>query len=168
MCIEPLSYATLDEAVKLVNEVFPRQPLFEKASWSFPLSLRKNSIIAKIIFKIKKITESRYWVAVDENTNKVIGTTGLYGYPHDINEAYWLGWTCVSPCVRGQGIGSKLVNFAIEKARAEGKKFLGLYTSNSPTREVARILYNKRGFQLTGEDKIQGIEYKKLYFEMKL
>ncbi|WP_414543803.1 GNAT family N-acetyltransferase [Nostoc sp. CCY0012] len=168
MHIEPLSYATLDEAINLINKVFPSQTLFERATLAFPLSLRKNSTITKIIFRILEITEVRYWVAVDEDCKRVIGTTGLYGYLKDIHEAYWLAWTCVSPTVRGQGIGSKLVDFSIEKARAEGKQFLRLYTSNSPDEAVAQILYQKRGFRLIGEDKIWGSKSKKLYFELKL
>lgn len=141
MHIEPLSHETLDEAVGLVNRVFPYQVnrifplqnLWEKARFAFPLSLRKNSIITKIVFFLVGVEATRYWLAVDEVSRKVIGTTGLYSYKKDKKEVSWLGWTCVTPEFRGQGIGGKLVNFAIEKARAEGQNFLRLYASNHPS-----------------------------------
>lgn len=176
MHIEPLSYQTLDAAIKLVNQVFPYQiyqifplhALWEKARFSFPLSLRKNSIVTKIIFSLVGVAEVRYWLAVDQVSSKVIGTTGLYSFKKDKNEVDWLDWTCVAPEFRGQGIGGKLVDFAIEKARSEGKKFLRLYTSNYPNQATAQILYTKRGFRMTGEDKIKGTEFKILYLELEL
>ncbi|MFQ4143290.1 GNAT family N-acetyltransferase [Chlorogloeopsis sp. ULAP02] len=167
MYIEPLSYRTLDEAINLVNKVFLNQNLFEKASWAFRLSLKK-SVIAKIVLWVVGVTEVRYWVAIDGDSSKVIGTTGLYSYKKDRNEAYWLGWTCVSSMDRGKGIGSKLVDFSIEKAQLEGKKFLRLYTSTDPTRATARILYQKRGFRLIGEQKRWRSQFKKLYLELEL
>jgi GNAT superfamily N-acetyltransferase len=168
MYIEPLSYETLDEAINLVNKVFPYQSISENASSAFRLSLEQNSIIAKRGFSIIGITEARYWVAVDEQSRKVIGTTGLYCYEKDKNEAYWLGWTCVEPEARGQGIGGKLVDFAIEKARAEGKKFLRLYTSNHANQAIAQILYEKRGLRIIGESEISETQFKMLYRELEL
>jgi len=167
MHIEPLSYETLDDAINLVNKVFLNQNLFEKASWAFQLSL-KNTWTVRIILGVVGVTEARYWVAIDENSRKVIGTTGLYSYKQDKDEAYWLGWTCVSPSARGQGIGSKLVDFSIQKGKTEAKKFLRLYTSTDPNRATARVLYEKRGFRLIGEDKMWGNKLKKLYFELEL
>jgi predicted GNAT family N-acyltransferase len=63
--------------------------------------------------------------------------TELYSSKEDNNEKISLGWTCVYLAVRGQEIGRKLVNFAIEKARLESKKFLRLYTSNHPNQAIA-------------------------------
>lgn len=75
MYIEPLSYETLDEAINLVNKVFPYQSLSENASLAFQLSLEQNIIIAKKCLFVIGITEARYWIAVDEQSRKVIGTT---------------------------------------------------------------------------------------------
>lgn len=168
MYIEPLSYETLDKAINLVNQVFPKQNLFENATLAFRFSLNKSSIISQIAFSIVGITEVRYWVAVDDKSKEVIGTTGLYCYKKDQNEAYWLGWTCVDPNARGQGIGGKLVDFYIQKARAEGKKFLRLYTSTHPNQATAQILYEHRGLRLIGESKIRGTNFKILYRELEL
>lgn len=169
MHIEPLTYETLDEAIKLVNQVFPyQQTLFDKASFAFPFSLKKKSIITKIVSSIVGFTEVRYWLAIDEVSRKIIGTTGLYDYKQDKNEAWWLAWTCVDAEFRGQGIGGKLVDFAIEKARAEGKNFIRLYTWNYPDQAAALTLYKKRGFRISGEEKIRRTEFKKIYMELEL
>jgi len=167
MHIEPLSYKTLEAAIDLVNEIFPHQNLFEKASLAFRFSLQ-NSIISQLAFSVIGITEAHYWVAIDEDSRKVIGTTGLYCYKKDRNEAYWLGWTCVAPEARGQGIGGKLVDFCIAEARTAGKNFLRLYTSNHPNQAIAQILYEKRGFRLIGDSQIRGTQFKKLYCELEL
>jgi GNAT superfamily N-acetyltransferase len=168
MYIEPLSYETLEQAINLVNKVFPNQNLFENASLAFRFSLKPNSIIAKIAFYIVGVTKVRYWVAVDDRSREVIGTTGLYCNKKDKDSVYWLGWTCVEPKARGQGIGGKLVDFCIEKTRAEGKKFLRLYTSTALNQATAQILYEKRGFRIVGESKIWGTKFKTLYRELEL
>lgn len=168
MHIEPLSHETLDDAINLVNKVFPHQRLFERASIGFRGSLAKNSWLYRILFYLAGIAEANYWIAIDDDSKKVIGTTGLYSTRKDEGEAYWLGWTCVEPACRGQGIGSKLVDFAIEKARGAGKKFLRLYTSTNPSQATAQILYEKRGFRITGEEKLRGTEFKILYRELEL
>ena len=170
MHIEPLSYETLDRAISLVDKVFPyqRHSQHENASIAFRASLEKDNSLYKSLLEQMKITEANYWVAVDDISGKVIGTTGLYGYIKDEAEAYWLGYTCVDPDFRGQGIGAKLVDFATEKAREAGKKFLRLYTSNNPNQAVAQILYDKRGFRITGEEQSEGSNFKMIDRELKL
>jgi ribosomal protein S18 acetylase RimI-like enzyme len=74
----------------------------------------------------------------------------------------------VAPEARGQGIGGKLVDFCIAKARAAGKQFLRLYTSNHPNQAIAQILYEKRGFRLIGDSQLRGTQFKKLYGELEL
>ncbi|MFE1746617.1 GNAT family N-acetyltransferase [Coleofasciculus sp. H7-2] len=114
------------------------------------------------------MTEACYWVAVDDASQKVVETTGLYSSKDDKNEGLWLGWTCVDTAFRGQGIGRKLVDFAIEKAGSEGNKFLRLYTSNHPNQAIAQLLYDKRGFRIIGEEPFKGSRLKKIYREVEL
>ena len=170
MCIEPLSYKTLNQAINLVNKIFPyqRNNLQENASIALTGSLDRNSLLAKFLFDFMKITDVNYWVAMDDNGNKVIGITGLYSYLEDKEEAYWLGYTCVDPDFRGQGIGRELVNLAIAKSRAAGKKFLRLYTSSSPEQANAQILYEKKGFRITGEEDMEKSNFKMIYRELEL
>ncbi len=166
MLIKQLSRKELNEAIQLVNKCFPYQSWLERTS--LPASLFQDNLTCKIKFLFAKVTQLNYWVGIDEKSQKVIGTTGLYSYKKDEAEAYWLPMFCVDPAFRGQGIGKKLLNFSIDKARADGKKFLRLYTSNDPNEAAAQILYEKSGFVITGEEKVEGTPYKKIYRELRL
>lgn len=158
MRIEPLSHKTLNQAINLANRVFPdqRKNLSENASIILTGSLYQNNLLYKFIFRfIMKITDVNYWIAVNEIDNKVIGITGLYCDIQDREKAYWLEYTCVDPDFRGQGIGGKLVDSAIEKAIRAGKKFLRLYTSNNSELFIAQILYEKKGFRIIAKENIK-------------
>jgi GNAT superfamily N-acetyltransferase len=78
----------------------------------------------------------------------VLGTTRLYSLEKDEKEAYWLGWYCVDPAFRGKGIGGKLLDHAIRKAKERDKKFLRLYTSTSPEEKSAQHIYDSRALEL--------------------
>lgn len=170
MRIEPLSYKTLNQAINLVNKIFPyqRNHLRENASITLTGSLDRNSLLYKFIFDFMKITDVNYWIAVDDSGSKVIGITGLYSYIEDREDAYWLGYTCVDPDFRGQGIGRELVDLAIENSREAGKKFLRLYTSSSPEQSTAQILYEKKGFRITAEEDMEKSNLKTIYRELEL
>ena len=49
-----------------------------------------------------------------------------------------------SPTIRGKGLGSKLIDFCLEKAREDG--FDQCYLETMPYMEAARALYKKNGF----------------------
>ncbi|WP_026732617.1 GNAT family N-acetyltransferase [Fischerella sp. PCC 9605] len=166
MLIKPLSPQTLDEAINLVDIVFPYQSILEKAS--LRASLFQDNWLYKIGFFWAGVSQLKYWVAIDENSNKVIGITGLYCYKRDEAEANWLGWLCVDPLFRGQGIGKKLLEFAINKTKATGKKFLRLYTSTDPNEATAQTLYEKYGFHIIREESMWGDKHKKIYRQLQL
>jgi GNAT superfamily N-acetyltransferase len=166
MQIQALSRSTLSSAIELANLVFPYQKLLERADLAFRLSLT-SGWIPKLILRLMSVAEARYWVALNEDGD-VIGVTGLYKYLKDRDDSLWLGWTCVSPIARGNGIGGQLVDFAIAKARSEGKKFLKLYTSNHPNEAAAQYLYERRGLQVVSERALQGSNFKRIYRELDL
>ena len=166
MQIQALSRSTLSSAIELANLVFPYQKLLERADLAFRLSLT-SGWIPKLILRLASVAEARYWVALNEDGD-VIGVTGLYKYLKDRDDSLWLGWTCVSPIARGNGIGGQLVDFAIAKARSEGKKFLKLYTSNHPNEATAQYLYERRGLQVVSERELQGSNFKRIYRELDL
>jgi len=164
MRIEPLSKKTLESAERLARAVFPEQLPDEDTDFWLPASLdgsyRKASPWPDCIWV-------KYWVAVEKG--KVIGITGLYKTKKDWREAYWLSWFMVDPEYRGRGIGSRLVDMMIMKARADGKKFLRLYTSPlDPVQRAAQKLYAKKGFHKTGSEYWKGKKYKVAYKELKL
>ncbi|MBD2179364.1 GNAT family N-acetyltransferase [Pseudanabaena sp. FACHB-1998] len=166
MQIQALSRSTLSSAIELANLVFPYQKVLERADLAFKLSLT-SGWTSKLILQLVSIAEPRYWVALNEDGD-VTGVTGLYKYLKDKDDSLWLGWTCVSPLARGKGIGGQLVDFAITKARSEGKKFLKLYTSNHPNESAAQHLYERRGLQIVGEGELQGSSFKRIYRQLDL
>lgn len=161
--IEPLTEIILKEAISLVNEVFPEQG-DEPANLCFQASLNLRGY--EEFLSKAGIPELRYWVA--NQSGKVLGTVGLYCYKVDKKEAFWLGWFCVAPTVRKQGIGTQLLQFAIKEARKRGKRFLRLYTSTDPNELNAHKLYEKLGFKLAGSKPFGDTGFQKLYYELRL
>jgi GNAT superfamily N-acetyltransferase len=94
-----------------------------------------------------------FWIAVDEKTGSVLGTTGLYRYNRDASEAVWLAWFCVAPETRRRGVGSRLIDFSIQEAKNAGSRYLRLYTSDYPREKAAQILYESRGLHVVKEKK---------------
>ena len=63
----------------------------------------------------------------------------------------------VEPELHGQGLGSQIIRYCIDKARSEGYKALRL--DIVPTNMPARRLYEKNGFQYVGDvDLDRGID----------
>ncbi|MBI2626134.1 MAG: GNAT family N-acetyltransferase [Candidatus Nealsonbacteria bacterium] len=162
--IRPLSKKRLNEAVNLLNEVFPSEEE-EPPSEELPASLNEQEYKSYLSRTTK--SDVKYWLAVDDS-GRVAGTVGLYCYEKDKNEAFWLGWFCVRPDCRRKGIGEKLLRFAINKAKRQGKTFLRLDTSTDPDELTARRLYEKYGFKLIGRGPHPDASIEKLYYELKL
>jgi GNAT superfamily N-acetyltransferase len=154
----------ISKADKLVSKVFPFRNLSERLTfWAFK---HQNNYLVKLIINLFGVSSlSEFWVAIDENKN-VYGTTGIYSYKKDENEAVWLAWFCVHPEKRGQGIGKQLIEHSIKIARSYNRKYFRLYTSNSPNEKVAQNLYEKYGFKVIKKEK--KLLYTKIYRELEL
>jgi len=162
MQIVALTNELVPSAQRLVDRVFPHQSLSEQ--WSFWAYTRKRSLLIRLglpLFGVKDL--STFWGAVDEGTDEVIATTGLYSCLRDAKEAVWLAWFCVAPERRGAGIGTMMLDFSIERARETGKRFFRLYTSDAPNEATAQHLYEKKGFTIVGVSKKR--PYNKIYRE---
>lgn len=162
--VEPLNEKNIDEAVALASSVFSDDAGYEYAPAKvFPMSLDlkwRESFWGK--------GELGYFVMLDPDTKKVIGTTGLYRLPNDPPELVWVGWYCVAPEERGKGLGEALLTWTIDKARKAGYLRLKLFTSNDPALSFAQSLYDKSDFKLVGEEQKPGDKYKTLYREKEL
>ena len=133
---QALSIVTLKQAIDVVCKTFP-PPQEEDPRAGFRASLVPSRDPKRL----------RYWVAIDANSGEVIGTTGLYKTSRDCDDAYWIGWMCVTAERRGEGVGKDLLEFTLAMARREGKRWLRLYTSTNPVETVAQILYEKYAFR---------------------
>lgn len=78
----------------------------------------------------------------------MLGTVGLYSLRKDSGKAVWLNWYCVSPQARGQGVGGRLLDFVIDRARESGARFLRLYTSDHSLMAKAQDSYESRGLRV--------------------
>lgn len=139
--ITPLCHRTLKKSLTLVLSEFHTPPLLEHPCVTLPLSLcfPQGRWALRLLFRIDLL---HYWIAV-ENTHP-IGIIGLYGWRSQSSIA-WIGWYCVAPTWRRQGVGALLLEWVIEQARQEGKTQLQVYTSGT---SAACGLYESAGFSV--------------------
>jgi GNAT superfamily N-acetyltransferase len=145
--IQDLTEQYLQQACDLVDRCFPGELVHPHLT--VQESMDKTHHLRPAILKEygEMIDGIDYWIAVNEETDRVVGTSGLYMDMHDENEAAWMEWFCVDPDARGLGAGHLLLEKAIDEARKRGKKYLRLYTfpeDHEPT--VAHRMYEHRGF----------------------
>jgi GNAT superfamily N-acetyltransferase len=162
MRIEPLSWTNVRRAAALAGHVFQAELLSPR------LDVWASLLLPDIAFRRLGYRNLQYWVAVtDENDGDVLGTTGLYSTRKDRYEARWLGWFCVAPQQRGQGIGGQLLDYAITEACREGAKILRVETSDDANEAAAQRLYESRGLAVTNVQPT-GRRYRKVYRELLL
>lgn len=166
MYLEELNKANINQMQSLIDSIFPVQTFFEKIS--LKVSVRKNNPFWKAVLLIFGFKDLDYWLAKSDENHEVMGSIGLYTMRKDDKEAYWVGWYCVSNKYLGQGIGSQLIDFAVNKARNDSKKYLRLYTETFPEEEKAQLVYEKKGFRLIDKIKIKGTNHFRLIRELKL
>ncbi len=95
--------------------------------------------------------------------NEIVGTCALIKHTAAKYELAKMG---VERSYRGKGIGRKLTEAAIAKARLLGAETLVLATSTSL--EAANALYNGMGFHEVGLDEIGPLPYKRKSIVMRL
>ena len=138
--IWPLTSKHLEKAIALRDSVFG--DLSEDEYLSLEASLDRDGYAQW--YRNMNILDLSYWVAVDENAQRVIGLVGFYNEECNPEETKtWLGWFCVDPEYRGIGLGKRLLEYAIEQTERER---LYLYTTSEPSYAAARKLYEKREF----------------------
>lgn len=160
--IKKLTERYLEDAKVLTNSVFR----FEKIppGVSLEASLDKQKLKIMNLGEKNKILTLEYFIAVD-GKEKMLGISGIYSLDKEKN-TYWLGWYCVDPKHRGKGIGGKLLDFTIRKARNRGKKFLRLYTSPSDDEKKALKVYESRGFKTIRRKKDKRSKHEVIYQEL--
>ncbi len=170
--IEPLEAKYLEEAVLLNQKNFPINYVDPRESIEAALDAQKLEKFQKKL--VEELDEPRtrtllYWVAVEKETNKVVGTTGIYERVGDPLDLCWLGWYCVDPAYRGHGIGKQLLDFTLDYARSNGMKKMMLYTSTDPAEHRAYEMYTRRGFVINNDrERIPEGDYEIFFMECKL
>ena len=129
-----------------INEVTEYTPELKNTIDKFlKLLTGKELLIAEEGLKaLIAATNSHLFVAWDEHHTACMGmiTVGIYHAP--TGRKAWIEDVVVDDAYRGQGVGKRLTEFAIEFARKKQVDLLSL-TSN-PTRIAANKLYPRVGF----------------------
>jgi ribosomal protein S18 acetylase RimI-like enzyme len=97
---------------------------------------------------VKKIigNQSNYFlVARESNDHKIVGMLMLVVCCLPEGEKGWIEDLIVDSQYRGKGIATKLIDYAIEKTKANGVKSINL--TSRPERVAANKLYVKLGFE---------------------
>lgn len=134
----------MGQAESLVRSVFPRMSLVERLS--FLVIKRPESITGRLLMMIAGVEALDAFDVYVDDAGRVLGTTGLYRYSRDSDQALWVSWFCVDPEARGSGVGQALLHHTVERARTAGFRRLRLYTSTDPNEAAAQRLYEKNGF----------------------
>jgi GNAT superfamily N-acetyltransferase len=146
--IVPLSKELINDAIVLIEAVFPYKPDQKTAKWSFRKSLTQPN------------PDQQYWLAATPH-GEIVGVTGLYHNYKDKSVA-WLGWFGVHPQHRRHGLGTMLLEFPISEASKRGFSLLKLYSSFDKNEKAAHCLYKKYGFiQTTMDEKVDKVYFLK-------
>ena len=97
----------------------------------------------------------------------VSGMAMLWGYRAQPEEL-WLAWFGLLPAVRGRGAGTKLLDWLIAFARAEGRRTLRLWTTDEAEYTTAMGLYTRRGFMAERHPPLPGENWNTLVFSLGL
>lgn len=151
MKIVPLSEENLEETIRMAHKVFPLDAASDNPpERGFRKSLSNEANIKSWKGPEHVLSGLNYWVLLDDETDKVIGVTGLYSFKENPGEV-WLAWYCIDPEVRGKGLGRKLLEWTMAKAKEEGYSVFRLYTSTDPNEAAAQKLYDSVGLKITEE-----------------
>jgi GNAT superfamily N-acetyltransferase len=87
----------------------------------------------------------QYWVCIDKQNGKGIGTVGAFLGSPDHERNVWGGWLAVDREYRNFGIGMGLIEFVVGFGQLygekHGQKYIRLLTSDEPHVAKARELY---------------------------
>jgi GNAT superfamily N-acetyltransferase len=145
MRIIPCSDELMAQAESLVRSVFRWMTPFER--FSFIAIRDPKSLAGRLLMYLAGVKDKvAFDVCVDE-ADLVLGTTGLYRYKKDSDEAVWVAWFCVDPKARGRGVGQALIDHTVSRAQNAGFNRIRLYTSTDPNEAAAQRLYERNGFK---------------------
>jgi len=148
----PLTAEFADQAMLLTQQVFKDDDQ-ESIKRCFEEATRPGSHTD--FMEAHECSDIRYWVAIENGV--VTGVTGFYN-EIPTPEAIWVGWFCVHPDHRKQGLGTDLLRFTIQRAKDEGYECLKLFTSDLDDERAAHHLYERFGFVETHRESRENYE----------
>ena len=101
----------------------------------------------------KELLDKSHSIVATNDRDEIIGMAFLVpnGNPTEIYDKEWcyIRFVTVDPNYGGQGIGRKLTNLCIDKARKCNEKIIALHTSEMM--DTARHIYESLGFKILKE-----------------
>jgi ribosomal protein S18 acetylase RimI-like enzyme len=97
--------------------------------------------------------QSRAVVGVAESGGEVVGFVTFYA--HQDSTIGEIGNNAVHPEHQGRGIGPRMYEYAFERLRASGMRYVKVGTGGDPAHAPARRAYEKVGFSVA----LPGVEY---------
>ena len=134
--------------------------------WSFGLFF-ESQVATDLVEFMGRFDAERDGIWTASLGGRVEGSVAIDSSRVDTKGAH-LRWFIVSDALRGQGIGSRLINAAIDSCRARGYPLVYLWTFEGL--DAARHLYEKAGFVISDQRRGTqwGIEVNEQCFEMRL
>lgn len=141
--VEPLTFKNLEKTQELLQSVFP---YCKNRKYGPEVSIEKYLLNDMDYFYDEGLVSEEYYISLDLSRNSILGTTGLSFYRKDHLSNCWLGWFCVNPLYRGNGIGKNLLSWTIKKAQQKRLQEMHIETSDHPNEAGAQQLYESLGF----------------------
>lgn len=115
-----------------------------------------EALVAEIVAKfIKEFKEGREFCRVADKGGRVVGSVFVVAADAETAKLRLL---YVEPDARGEGLGRRLVEEAVNFARQAGYRRLTLWTNDGLT--AARHIYEKAGFRLVSEESLESFGHK--------
>ena len=129
----------IEEAGKMTTEIFEAFQLLTP-QLSSSSQAPSNDQLSEIISS----PATHLFLALDQDSQRILGvlTLAIFRIPTGVRA--WIEDVVVDSASRGKGIGRKLCEASIEKARKAGAKTVDL--TSRPEREAANRLYRSMGF----------------------
>lgn len=140
MKIEPLGAGGLDDARRVIAELFPWEDEHQTA-----LAAALDPDTHAAFLCERRLAQVRFWTAIFDG--RVVGIAGLYDY-RDMPTETWLSWFGLLPVMRGHGNGARFLDWIIAAVREEGRAVLRLWTTDEDEYRTAAQLYERRGFRV--------------------
>ncbi len=139
MNVVPLMPDTLVETQQLAAKLFPGE---HKHQFAPTATVAPNAHTS--FFRDHVRSRVEFWTPILQN--RVVGLAGLYHYAAQPDEL-WLAWYGLHATARGQGRGTRFLEWIIARAAAEHKRTLRLWTTDEAEYAKALELYESHGFR---------------------
>ncbi len=130
-----ISLAGPDDAERLTEALVGLVPQLSRSNPPPPLEAVRAMLDHQAISQ---------FLAVDEDDGRIVGVSTLAVFPIPTGNRAWVEDVIVDEAVNGQGIGRRLTEAMLDRARELGCVTVDL--TSRPSREAANALYKKVGF----------------------